>query len=209
MRRSIDLSCYLVLDTRLCPTPEKMVQTAMAAVRGGATVVQLRAPEWKKRKQLQTALLLKQALAPAGVPLIIDDHIDVALIAKADGVHVGQDDLPASEARKILGEDARGGLSVGSMEELKTLTPDSDYIGVGPIFPTLTKADAGAAIGLEGLAEIRKATDIPIVGIGGINVENAASVIKAGANGVAVVSAICGADDPQEAARKFRTVTNL
>ncbi len=94
MPNPIDLSLYLVLDANLCPTPEQMVETALEAVRGGATVVQLRAPEWKKRKQLDAALLLKKALCGTGVPLIIDDHLDIALICRADGVHVGQADLP-------------------------------------------------------------------------------------------------------------------
>ncbi len=203
-RNHIDLRCYLVLDANLCGTPEKMAQTALSAVKGGATVVQLRAPEWKKKKQLEAALLIKEALKGTGVPLIIDDHVDIALISQADGVHVGQEDLPVSEARRLLGDKAVIGLSVGSLEELGTLNADADYIGAGPVFSTATKKDAGSAIGLQTLAAIRRATSVPIVAIGGINSGNTAEVMKTGVEGVAVVSAICGTEDPEESTRLIR-----
>ncbi len=163
--------------------------------------MQLRAPEWKKKKQLEAALLLKQALVGTGVPLLIDDHVDITLIAKADGVHVGQEDLPPNEARDILGPDAIIGLSVGSLLELNSVTDAVDYLGVGPVFSTKTKKDAGLAIGTDGLGSIVRKATLPVVAIGGINATNASSCISAGANGVAVVSAICGSDDPQKASR--------
>ncbi len=197
----IDLTLYLVLDANLCPTPEKMAKTALEAVRGGATVVQLRAPEWKKRKQLEAALLLKKALYGTGVPLIIDDHLDIALICHADGVHVGQADLPVSEVRKLMGPKAIIGLSVGTPSELTTVTPEVDYLGIGPVFATSTKKDAGKAIGIEGLRELAGQTNLPIVAIGGINSSNARETMEAGVQGVAVVSAICGAPSPYEAAK--------
>lgn len=199
--KNFDLSLYLVLDANLCPSPQDMVRVTLEAVKGGCTLVQLRAPEWKKKKQLEAALLLKQALVGTGVPLLIDDHVDIALIAKADGVHVGQEDLPPNEARDILGPDAIIGLSVGSLLELNSVTDAVDYLGVGPVFSTKTKKDAGLAIGTDGLGSIVRKATLPVVAIGGINATNASSCISAGANGVAVVSAICGSDDPQKASR--------
>lgn len=170
-------------------------------------MVQLRAPEWKKRKQLEAALLLKKALAGTGVPLLIDDHIDIALISKADGVHVGQEDLPANEARDILGPDAIIGLSVGNLLELETVTDAVDYLGVGPVFSTSTKKDAGSSIGIDGLKTVVEKTFLPVVAIGGINKSNASACIQAGAKGVAVVSAICGSDNVQMAAHNIYQAT--
>lgn len=204
MPNPIDLYLYLVLDANLCPTPEQMVETALEAVRGGATVVQLRAPEWKKRKQLDAALLLKKALCGTGVPLIIDDHLDIALICRADGVHVGQADLPVNEVRKLMGKNVIIGLSVGSQEEMQTVTEDVDYLGIGPVFATTTKKDAGKAIGLQELKALKKQTSLPVVAIGGINESNAKETMLTGVDGIAVVSAICGAASPYEATKKLR-----
>ena len=181
-----------------------MVETALEAVRGGATVVQLRAPEWKKRKQLDAALLLKKALCGTGVPLIIDDHLDIALICRADGVHVGQADLPVNEVRKLMGKNVIIGLSVGSQEEMQTVTEDVDYLGIGPVFATTTKKDAGKAIGLQELKALKKQTSLPVVAIGGINESNAKETMLTGVDGIAVVSAICGAASPYEATKKLR-----
>lgn len=199
----IDLSVYVVLDDVLCETPEGMVKTALEAVAGGATVIQLRAPGWKKKLWLKAGLLLKQALQPHGIPLIIDDHIDIAQLVKADGVHVGQEDIDVRSARKLLGEKAIIGLSVGSLEELPECTMPVDYLGVGPVYATATKADAGKAIGPEGLKNIRNQTELPIVAIGGIKQSNCEDVIRSGADGVAVVSAICGAKDVKKATCEF------
>lgn len=206
MPNPIDLSLYLVLDVNLCPTPQKMVNTALDAVRGGATVVQLRAPEWKKREQLVTAMILKSVLKPLGVPLIIDDHVDIAMICQADGVHVGQADLPASEVRKLMGPNAIIGLSVGSNEEMETITEDVDYLGIGPVFATKTKKDAGQALGLEELKKLSEQASLPVVAIGGINASNAKEVMATGVQGIAVVSAICGTPDPYTAAEKLSQI---
>ena len=131
---TIDLSLYLVLDLDLCGGPAGMVHTAIQAAKNGATVVQLRAPNWKKRQWLATAFALKAALAPYGVPLIINDHIDVALAVDAEGVHVGQGDLPALETRRLIGPDRILGLSVGSAEEMATVPAAGvDYLGIGPV----------------------------------------------------------------------------
>ena len=203
MPKKFDLSLYLVLDANLCSTPEDMVSTALKAVDGGCTMVQLRAPEWKKKKILKAAFLLKEALKNRGVPLIINDHLDVALISGADGVHVGQDDIEPFYARAVLGEEAIIGLSVGDIEEAKSAGLESDYFGIGPVYSTTTKKDAGEAIGTQGLKEIVDFIKIPSVAIGGINAGNAADCIRAGADGVAVVSALCGASDPESAAREL------
>ena len=197
---TIDLSLYLVLDPDLCGGPAGMVHTAIQAAKNGATVVQLRAPNWKKRQWLATAFALKAALAPYGVPLIINDHIDVALAVDAEGVHVGQGDLPALETRRLIGPDRILGLSVGSAEEMATVPAAGvDYLGIGPVYPTGTKADAGAATGIPLFAELVAATALPVVAIGGIHRENCEPLFAAGTDGVAVVSAICGQGDPARA----------
>ena len=197
---AIDLSLYLVLDPDLCGGPDGMVRTAVQAAKNGATVVQLRAPNWKKRQWLTTAFELNPPLAPYGVPLIINDHIDVALAVDAEGVHVGQGDLPALETRRLIGPDKILGLSVGSAEEMATVPAAGvDYLGIGPVYPTGTKADAGEATGVALFAELVAATALPVVAIGGIHRDNCSPLFEAGTDGVAVVSAICGRDDPARA----------
>jgi thiamine-phosphate pyrophosphorylase len=199
-----DLSLYCVLDANFCRTPEGMVKTAVAAAEGGATVVQLRAPEWKKGRQLQAALLLKKALAAKNIPLIIDDHVDIALLADADGVHVGQEDIPPREVRKLIGPGKIIGLSIGSMEDLSSVDDSVDYLGIGPVFSTSTKKDARTAIGTETLRKIFAAASLPSVAIGGINLGNIRSVMETGVGGAAVVSAICAKEDPGAAAQELR-----
>ncbi len=193
---------YLVTDP-IQVGARGLAATVHAAVAGGATMVQLRDPEVKGRALYDQAVRLRAELDGA-TPLIVNDRVDVAKAAGADGVHVGQDDLPAAEARRQLGPDAIVGLSVGSDAEALEIDPEVvDYVGVGPVFATPTKPDAGAALGVEGFAALRHRIPpgLPVVAIGGITVENAAQVFSAGADGVAVVSAICAAADPELAAR--------
>lgn len=204
--KKLDLSLYLVLDANLCGSPEGMVKVTRDAIAGGATVVQLRAPEWKKKKLLEAAFLLSALLKDTTVPLIVDDHIDVALICGADGVHVGQADISPKYARQVLGPDAIIGLSIGSEEDLNTIGPETDYIGIGPVFSTRTKVDAGRALGLELLRDIARKAAIPSVAIGGINARNAQDCIHCGVDGVAVVSAICAAQDVRAAAKTLKEV---
>ena len=207
---TIDLSLYLVLDPDLCGGPAGMVHTAIQAAKNGATVVQLRAPNWKKRQWLATAFALKAALAPYGVPLIINDHIDVALAVDAEGVHVGQGDLPALETRRLIGPDRILGLSVGSAEEMATVPAAGvDYLGIGPVYPTGTKADAGEATGVALFAELVASTALPVVAIGGIHRDNCSPLFEAGTDGVAVVSAICGRDDPARATAALNETIQL
>ncbi len=209
-----DLSCYLVLDPDLCGSAAGMIDTTLAAVAGGATIVQLRAPMWKKRAMTECARELMRILRPAGVPLVIDDHADVAILANADGLHVGQQDIAAADARRLLGAGKIIGLSINTASELDAAkaelekTPGLiDYIGVGPVFPTATKKDAAPALGIEGLRGLAAASPVPAVAIGGITAENAPALMKGAAGtmlkGVAVVSAVCGKPDPESAVREL------
>ena len=203
--RALDLSLYLVLDPERCGSPELMVETARLAAQNGASVVQLRAPGWKKRQWLATAIELKHVLAPFGVPLIINDQVDIALAVDADGVHVGQDDLPVAVVRRLIGPEKWLGLSVSNADELAAVPPGLvDYLGVGPLYPTATKSDAAPATGLPAFAELVAAARLPVVVIGGIQLENCLLPLQAGAQGIAVVSAICGQDDPAQCTRDLR-----
>lgn len=196
-RTQFDLSLYLVLDPELCGGIAGMVTTVYEAVERGVTCVQLRSEkEINKRYWYDAGILLKALLEDYNVPLIVNDHIDVALAIDADGVHIGQKDLPADEARKLLGPNKILGLSVGSLYEMAQVKPhDVDYVGIGPVFATTTKKDARPAMGTEGLGAIVASRKFPCVAIGGINQDNATSVLATGVDGIAVVSAICGQED--------------
>jgi thiamine-phosphate diphosphorylase len=171
------------------------------AVAGGATIVQLRGKNWTSREFLERGVEAVRLLRPQRIPLIINDRMDIALACEADGVHLGQDDMPLSYARKILGKKRIIGISASTVAEAETAEKEgADYIGVGAIFRTFSKKDIGPLLGLEGLRKIRQRVNIPILAIGGISAANAAEVISAGADGVAVISAITSALDPQKAA---------
>ena len=204
LRGSADrVAClHLVTDDFLCG-PRGVGAVVEAAVSGGARVVQLREKTLATRAFVERARALKRLLAPLGVPLLINDRLDVALACDADGLHLGQDDLPPAEARRWL-PDAIIGLSVEHADQLPAAEREPvDYYGVGPIFMTPTKTDAAPALGLAGLRRLRSATRRPLVAIGGVDAGNAASILAAGADGLAVVSAICAATDPEAAARAF------
>lgn len=200
----LDLSLYLVLDPDQSERSGGLMGTARAAISGGVTIVQLRAPQWKKRRMTEAARALRELLAPKSIPLIIDDHADVMLASGAEGLHVGQDDLSAEDARRLIGPEKILGLSAGNLKELHGTAPELvDYYGVGPVFATRSKADAGAAIGIAGLHEVVAHAQHPCVAIGGITKENAPEVGAAGADGIAVISAICGQPDVELAARNL------
>lgn len=202
--KTFDLSLYLVLDPDLCGGAEGMLRTTEEALEGGVTIVQLRAPTWKKRALAACARDLLEMLRPRGIPLIINDHADVAAAVGADGLHVGQDDLSSADARRIIGPDMILGLSAGNVDEVRGVDPALvDYLGIGPVWATATKKDAGAAVGLDGLAALRAATPLPVVAIGGIGASNAADVMRTGVDGIAVVSAICGQASPRTAAENL------
>ena len=178
-----------------------LTEVVAAAVKGGVTMVQLREKTAPTRAFVEEARALKRLLAPLQVPLLINDRIDVVLAAGAAGAHVGQRDMPVTLARRLLGPAAIIGLSITALSELDGEGVEvADYLGVGPIFAQATKLDATPPLELDGLAEIRRETKKPIIAIGGISAENAAAVRSAGADGIAVVSAIMGARDPMTAA---------
>lgn len=196
----LDLSLYLVLDPELCGGLAGMLETAQRAAQAGASVVQLRAPQWKKRQYLQAATELKAVLDPLAVPLIINDHLDIALAVDAAGVHVGQSDLPVDVVRRLLGPDKLIGLSTSNASQLAAAPLQLiNYVGVGPVYPTGTKPDASPVIGLAAFAQLMRDKRLPAVAIGGIQAGMAAPLIAAGVDGVAVVSAICGQPDPAAA----------
>ncbi|NLN59816.1 MAG: thiamine phosphate synthase [Deltaproteobacteria bacterium] len=191
---------YLVTDRGLCGTKsiETVVERAVAA---GVRYVQLREKDLPTRPFVELAVRLKKRLEPMGVSLLINDRVDVALASGAKGVHVGQEDMPYETARRLLGPSAVIGLSVETWEDVVAAERlDVDYLGVSPVFDTPTKTDTKGAWGLEGLARIRTYSRHPLVAIGGLNTTNVESVIMAGADCVAVVSAICAAEDPFRAA---------
>jgi thiamine-phosphate pyrophosphorylase len=203
VRAAARYGLYLVTDRAAC-LGRDLLSVIAAAVAGGVGLVQLREKTAGTREFVELAVAVKALLAPLGVPLLINDRIDVALAANADGAHVGQDDMPAAMARALLGPDRLLGVSThDATEALAAAKYDVDYLGVGPIYATATKPDAKAPIGPGGLAAIKAAVSLPLIGIGGIGADNAAAVIRAGASAVAVVSAICSAGEPEAAARSI------
>lgn len=174
------------------------------AVDSGVTLVQLRAKELQTREFLQLALQTAKLLKAKSIPLIINDRIDIALACGAEGVHLGQEDIPLPYARQILGKKKRIGISVNTVNEAKEAEKGgADYLGVGPVYYTPSKRDLKAILGPSGLKVIREKVKIPILAIGGINAENATEVMNCGVNGIAVISALMGAEDIAEAARKL------
>jgi thiamine-phosphate pyrophosphorylase len=208
-RRIFDPSVYLVLD-RLFVGERDLLATLQAALAGGVTVVQLRDKQAPRALFLEQARRIQALLQPTDVPLIINDRVDVALEIGADGVHVGQDDMAAAEARRLLGPQAIIGLSVSRPDELAAADPALvNYIGLGPVFPTDTKLNTPPPLGIGGIRALRRRLKLPVVAIGGIGAHNAAPLIVAGADGVAVVASICSAPDPEAAARLLtRAVAN-
>lgn len=205
---NIDYSLYLVTDRGLA-RGRATLDIVTAAVNGGATVVQLREKECSTLEFIEQALSIKAFLKTRNIPLIINDRVDVAQAVKADGVHLGQTDMPLEMAKGILGDSMTIGISAECLEDaIKAEKGGADYLGISPIYATPTKTDTAPALGLAGLREIRQAVSLPLVGIGGLNKENATDVIRNGADGVAVVSAIVAADDPEGAARGLRQVIN-
>ncbi len=197
---------YLVTDRELC-LGRPLDEVVLAAVRGGAGAVQLREKHADSREFLALARALVSRLQPMGIPLIVNDRADIALAAGAAGLHVGQSDLPPEDARRLMGENAIIGLSVETREELLAAEKlDIDYVGISPVFATPTKTDTLAPWGLDGLRWAREHSPLTLVAIGGIHRENAAAVLEAGAHSLAVVSEICSADSPEEAARGLKAL---
>lgn len=197
---------YAVTDRKLLGNLSE-VEAARLCYEGGADVVQLRAKNVDGGELLSVAKEMQKIAEEQCKYFIVDDRVDVAVLAGADGVHIGQSDILVTEARRLCGDHMIIGVSVSNVEEaVKAVEGGADYLGVGPIFSTKTKSDAGDALGLDAVYEIRKAVDIPIVGIGGINRGNLLDVIHAGADGVAVVSAIMAQKDIRAAAHELKVM---
>ncbi len=202
----MEVSTYLVTQASLSggrSTPEVVA----AAIEGGVDVVQVREKDTPASERLAVAREVREQTRAAGVPMVVNDRVDIAAAAEADGVHLGDDDLPVAAAREQLGEDALIGRSVSMPEAAREAeAAGADYLGVGAIYATGSKADIDDEeydIGLDPVRAIDAAVDIPFVGIGGITPENAAEVVAAGADGVAVITAITAAEDPVRATRKL------
>ena len=199
-----DLRLYLVTD-RLLSLGRDLEWIVEEAVKGGVTMVQLREKDSSTRQFIELAIRLRSKLSSFRVPLIINDRMDVVLAAGADGLHIGQSDMPYETARRLLGHEKIIGLSVENMRQVyETNNLDVNYIGISPVFSTSTKTNTALPFGLEGIRQVMAITKHPAVAIGGINANNATAIMQAGASGIAVVSAICSANNPREAAFELK-----
>ncbi len=209
--RKVDLRLYALVD------PERagghtLPELSWLVAAGGATLVQLRDKHGDTRTMVEAARAIRENLAPMHVPLLINDRVDVALAAQADGVHVGQDDMAVTDARRLLGPDAIIGLSIKTVAQAEAAPVDLlDYAAIGGVYATTSKDNPDPPIGVDGLSRIaaifrRRRPDLPICAIAGIDASNAAATVKAGADGVAIISALSLAENPPDAARELRTV---
>ncbi len=200
----MDYSLYLVTDEKVSKG-RSIINVVRLAVEGGVTIVQLREKELSTRQFIERALELKKILNPLRVPLIINDRVDIAIAINADGIHIGQSDMPFEMVKQMVPKEMIIGLSVETMEQAREAEKyDIDYLGVSPIFSTPTKTNFNERPwGLEGLKKLRSFSKHKLVAIGGINTNNVADVINAGADGVSVVSAICSSNDPKIAAKEL------
>jgi len=204
---AIDYSLYLVTDRELLGAKD-LVQTIEEAIKGGVTVVQVREKELSTLQFFQVATLIKSITQKYNIPFIVNDRADIALAVDADGLHIGQEDMPLSVARKLLGSNKIIGVSVATLEEaLLAQQEGADYLGIGAIFPTKTKGDA-TNVSLAELKRIKDKVSIPVVAIGGINENNIKKVMATGVDGAAVVSAIVACSNPCVAAQKLCQLLN-
>jgi thiamine-phosphate pyrophosphorylase len=194
LKRYLDV--YFITDSNFGYTHEELAEMVL---RAGIRIIQFREKKMSTREMVETAKRLRKLTNEYDALLIVNDRIDVALACDADGVHLGQDDMPAEIAREIF--DGIIGISTKNVTQAANAEKYADYIGAGSVFPTKTKKDAGKAIGVSGLAEIVRAVSVPVVAIGAINRNNVLDVLKAGADGVAVISAIAAAPNPEDEAR--------
>lgn len=203
-KKKVDYSLYLVTDRDLS-LGRSNLEVIQAAVRGGVTLVQLREKEATTKEFYQEGLKIRAYLKARDIPLIINDRIDMALALDAEGVHLGQEDMPIDAARKILGPQKIIGASVFTPEEAKIAEAlGADYLGLSPIFVTETKPELIQHLGIKGIPLLKEAVKIPVVGIGSMSESNAYEAVKAGLDGVAVVSAICSREDPRAAAAAIK-----
>lgn len=203
---SVDLSLYLVTDNS--DDVEKFLNTIEEAIKGGTTVVQIREKTADTLDFYNLAVKVKEITDKYDVPLIINDRVDIALAIDADGVHVGQSDMPCDVTRRLIGDDKILGVSAATVDEAKKAQKDgADYIGSGAVFPTATKADA-EKVTKKQLTEIVDSIDIPVVAIGGITLENAHELTDTGISGLSVVSAIMSSDNPRKSSEKLLKIFN-
>lgn len=204
--KNLDLSLYLVTDKS--DDKEKFLKTIEEAIKGGVSVVQIREKTADTKDFYNLALKVKEITAKYNVPLIINDRVDIALAIDADGVHVGQSDMPCDITRKLIGNDKILGVSAATIEEAKKAQKDgADYIGTGAVFPTTTKDDAPSITKKE-LKEIVDSINIPVVAIGGITLGNAKELVDTGIKGLSVVSAIMSSDNPKKSSEKLLNIFN-
>lgn len=203
MKKPFDLSLYLVLDPDLCQR-HSMVETAREAVAGGATIVQVRHKHASTMERIALARSVKEALRDTAALVVMNDDIDAAIEAGVDALHIGQRDIAPAIARARIGPDMILGLSVNSESAARAVDPSIvDYAGIGPVFATPTKPDHEQPIGLDGLVRIVAACPVPAVAIGGLKRQHVNDMLATGAQGVAVVSAICGTPDPRQASAEL------
>ena len=194
---------HVLTDTALQSQFSHMELTRLA-IAGGADTIQYRQKLGSTREMIEIAQNIKQLCTEAGVIFIVNDRLDVAVAAEADGVHLGQDDFPVPLARELLGEGRIIGGSAATIEEArKCLSEGADYVGFGPVFPTTSKDDAGPVSGIDILRQVVETISLPIIAIGGVAAENIPHVMRTGAHGIAVISAVCCQDDPEQAARSL------
>ncbi len=204
--KNIDLSLYLVTDNS--DDEKNFLKTIEESIKGGVTVVQIREKTADTLDFYNLALKVKEITEKYNVPLIINDRVDIALAIDADGVHVGQSDMPCDVTRKLIGKDKILGISAATVDEAKKAQNDgADYIGTGAVFPTTTKDDA-SSVTKEELKEIVKSIEIPVVAIGGINLENASQLKDTGISGLSVVSAIMSSDNPKKSSEELLKIFN-
>ena len=198
----INYHLYLVTD-EIERCRYGLLDTVRQAVEGGVSIVQYRSEKLSHAEQKEQVLPLQEYLRSVGVPLIINDNVELAVEIDADGIHIGQDDMPVAQARALIGPQKILGLTVTTPEQMAAVdTALVDYLGCGPVFPTITKDDAPPPMGVEGWAELARMSPLPVVAIGGLNKERTAAIRATGlAAGVAVVSAICAAENPTQAAK--------
>lgn len=204
--KAVDWSLYVITDTQVIGA-RSLVDVVESALRGGATVLQYREKKKSTRIMVEEATALAALCRRYRVPFFINDRIDVALAVDADGVHLGQDDMPVPVARRLLGPRRLIGVTVHNPQEIHKAQQDqADYISLAPVFATPTKPDHQTPMGLDGLKRLMACVRCPAVAIGGIKAENIGQVMQAGVNGVCVVSAVLGQNDPEQAARTLRTL---
>jgi thiamine-phosphate pyrophosphorylase len=199
---------HILTDTVLQSRFSHMEITRLAIV-GGADTIQYRQKSGSTREMIEIARNMKRLCSEADVTFIVNDRLDVAIAAKADGVHLGQDDFPIPMARQLLGEGRIIGGSAATLDEArKCLSEGADYVGFGPVYPTSSKDDAGPVSGIDILKQVVEIIPVPIIAIGGVGAENIPDVMRAGARGIAVISAVCCQYDPEKATRSLYQALN-